>query len=80
MTLARLEELERWVESLGASGLIDGPLVEALREIRRAWKELLAIERYAEKLKDENDKLLDDLNWYHVEAVARTNTDGRTTP
>lgn len=38
---------------------------------------------YVEKLRslaNEVDHLREELNWYQVEAVARTNTDGRTKP
>ncbi len=33
-----------------------------------------------EELEKKLDETLDELNWYQVEAVARTNTDGRTKP
>lgn len=31
-------------------------------------------ERELERLRDENERLREELNWYQVEAVARTNT------
>lgn len=37
-------------------------------------------EKRIEEMQAENERLRDDLNFYQVEAVARTNTDGRTKP
>lgn len=74
--IAELEDISRRSALSSATHRHWFPNVYADELIR----EIQLVREENEKLHEENEKLRSELNWYQVEAVARTNTDGRTEP
>ena len=58
--------------------------IERIKELKRQLAVTVDIKnaygRGIDELVAANKKLQSELDWYQVEAVARTNTDGRTSP